>query len=181
MNYPYLYLTGDVCILWDMKYHTIRYTTLGLGLTTLLTLGAGCSSTTPTPTVTVNSTVEAATEETTVDDVVVDTTTDEPAVVEETVEATAPATQTFDIVAQQFEFTPATITVNQGDTVVLNLTTTDVPHGFSLSQFGVSATITPGKTKTVEFVADQAGSFTFSCSVVCGAGHAGMSGTLVVN
>lgn len=97
------------------------------------------------------------------------------------IEATVNETKTFDLVASQFAFTPETITVNQGDTVVLNLTTDDVPHGFSLPTFDVNATITPGKTQTVEFVADEAGSFTYTCSVACGAGHSSMRGTLVVN
>jgi cytochrome c oxidase subunit 2 len=34
---------------------------------------------------------------------------------------------------------------------------------------------------TVEFVADKAGTFTFSCSVYCGKGHRGMKGELVVS
>lgn len=96
---------------------------------------------------------------------------------DDTTEATI---QTFDVVATQFEFTPSTITVNKGDTVQLNLSSEDVPHGFALSAFNVSETLTPGKTKTVEFVADQAGTFTFSCNIVCGAGHSGMSGQLIV-
>ncbi|EKD79277.1 MAG: hypothetical protein ACD_41C00115G0001, partial [uncultured bacterium] len=56
----------------------------------------------------------------------------------------------------------------------------DVPHGFSLPEFDVSETITPGKTTTVEFVADTVGTFTFACNLVCGAGHTGMNGTLIV-
>ena len=102
-------------------------------------------------------------------------------VVAEDGEDTAAETKTFDVVASQFAFSPDTLTVNVGDTVVINLTSSDVPHGFSLSDFGISETITPGKTKTVEFVADQAGTFSFTCSVVCGAGHSGMRGSLVVN
>jgi cytochrome c oxidase subunit 2 len=93
---------------------------------------------------------------------------------------TVATTQTFDIVASQFEFTPGTITVQKGDTVVLNLSSEDVPHGFSLAQFDISETLTPGKTKTVEFVADTAGTFSFFCSIVCGSGHGSMTGQLVV-
>ncbi len=96
-------------------------------------------------------------------------------------DTTVNTTKTFDVVASQFSFSPSTVTVNQGDTVVINLTTEDVPHGFSLPDFDINETITPGKTTTVEFVADQTGSFSFSCSVACGAGHSSMRGTLVVN
>ena len=156
---------------------------LGLGLTTLFTLGAGCNTATETETDVDTSVEVEESDNSLLVPVDPDSDVDETVVVDEDadIEAATPTTQTFDIVAQQFEFSPSTITVNQGDTVVLNLTTADVPHGFSLSQFSVSETITPGKTKTVEFVADTAGTFTFSCTVVCGSGHTGMSGTLIVN
>lgn len=96
---------------------------------------------------------------------------------EETTEATV---QEFDVVASQFEFTPGTITVKKGDTVKLNLSSEDVPHGFSLAVFDISETLSPGKTTTVEFVADQAGTFNFICNIVCGSGHSGMTGQLIV-
>lgn len=86
----------------------------------------------------------------------------------------------FTITAQQFAYSPNSITVKAGDTVKLHLTTADVTHGFSLPEFNVSATLTPGKTTDVEFVADSAGTYTYSCNLVCGAGHAGMKGTLIV-
>lgn len=145
-------------------------TILGLGLTGLLALGAGCtatttnSNTTPTDITNVNAPAEV-----------------DKTIVEDDAGVGAETTQTFNIVAQQFSFSPSTITVNQGDTVVFNLTSIDVPHGFSLPQFNVSEIITPGETTTVEFVADTTGTFTFACSLVCGSGHAGMTGTLVVN
>ncbi len=90
-------------------------------------------------------------------------------------------TITVDMVAQKFEFIPGTITANQGDTVILNITSTDVEHGISIPEFGVNTTIPAGQTVTVEFVADQAGTFPFSCSVFCGGGHGNMKGTLIVN
>ena len=82
--------------------------------------------------------------------------------------------------AKQFEYSPSTITVKKGDRVKLLITSQDVTHGFSLPDFGVSATIEPGKTTTVEFTADKAGTFEFRCNVFCGTGHPNMKGTLVV-
>lgn len=93
----------------------------------------------------------------------------------------ATATKTFNITARQWEFDPSTITVDKGDSVTLNITSEDVTHGFSLPQFGVSKTLSPGATTTATFIADEAGTFTFSCSVSCGTGHSSMRGTLVVN
>lgn len=86
----------------------------------------------------------------------------------------------FGIVAKQFSFEPNTITVNKGDKVKLKITSTDVTHGFAINEFGVNEQLQPGKTVNVEFVADKSGTFTFYCSVICGAGHSGMRGQLIV-
>lgn len=91
------------------------------------------------------------------------------------------ATKNFDITAKQWAFVPSTITVDEGDSVTLNVTSTDVTHGLSIPDFGVSETLTPGKTTTVTFTANKAGTFSFFCSIFCGSGHSGMKGTLVVN
>ena len=86
----------------------------------------------------------------------------------------------FSIVAKKYEFVPGTITVNEGDTVVLNIESIDVEHGFALPTFGVNEQLSPGNEITVQFVADQKGTFSFFCNVYCGSGHSGMRGTLVV-
>jgi plastocyanin len=90
------------------------------------------------------------------------------------------ANQSFDITAKQFSFSPSTITVTEGDSVTLRLTSADVDHGFSLPAFGVSKQISAGATTSVTFTADTVGTHTFSCSVFCGSGHSGMKGSLVV-
>ncbi|MDA2936398.1 cupredoxin domain-containing protein [Patescibacteria group bacterium AH-259-L05] len=91
-----------------------------------------------------------------------------------------PQVKEFDITARRFMFEPNTITVNKGDTVKLNITSTDVTHGFAISEFGVNAILPRGGIKTVEFVASESGSYTMFCSVACGSGHFDMKGTLVV-
>lgn len=170
-----------------------------LGITALSALGAGCASTTTnTNSVTTeNTTADVALEvpvdvngnvnETVVADdaesvtsAVTDTDTETGVVKTNDSSTTKSTVQEFDVVASQFEFTPSTITVKKGDTVKLNLLSEDVPHGFSLAAFDINETLTPGKTITVEFVADQAGTFNFICNVVCGSGHSGMTGQLIV-
>jgi len=44
------------------------------------------------------------------------------------------ANKSFDITAQQWSFSPSTITVNEGDVVTMNVTSIDVSHGLSLIQ-----------------------------------------------
>ncbi len=102
--------------------------------------------------------------------------------------ATAPSEQVqptgeikeFEITARQFSFEPNVITVNKGDIVKLKITSADVTHGFAINEFNVNEQLEPGKTVNVEFVADKTGTFSFYCSIVCGAGHSGMRGQLVV-
>jgi len=87
-------------------------------------------------------------------------------------------------------WSPNTIVVNKGDTVVLKVTNPRGNyHSFSIPEFGVSTSMLDprGGTETVEFVADKAGTFTFSCGVPynpdkqwCDPDHAMMTGTLIV-
>lgn len=88
--------------------------------------------------------------------------------------------KTFSITAKQFEFSPSSITVNEGDTVRISITTKDATHGFVIPDFGINKVVNPGATVTVEFVADKKGTFSFRCSVYCGDGHGGMTGSLTV-
>lgn len=89
--------------------------------------------------------------------------------------------RTIDVVASRFQFEPATISVAQGDRVRLRLQSADRSHSFAIKAFRVKALIPKtGEAVTVEFVADQAGTFDFTCAEYCGSGHAGMKGRLVV-
>jgi cytochrome c oxidase subunit 2 len=89
--------------------------------------------------------------------------------------------KTIDVTASRFQFEPATISVAQGDNVRLRLHSADGTHGFAIKAFRVKALIpNGGETVTVEFVADQAGTFAFTCSEYCGTGHSRMKGKLVV-
>ena len=88
---------------------------------------------------------------------------------------------TFDVIASQFKFEPATITVAEGDTVRLRLRSADRTHGIGIKAFRVKAMIPKvGDTVTVEFVADRAGTFDITCSEYCGTGHRAMKGKLIV-
>ncbi|MFN7990584.1 MAG: cupredoxin domain-containing protein [Candidatus Micrarchaeia archaeon] len=84
------------------------------------------------------------------------------------------------VTAKQWEFVPNTITVDQGDTVKLTVSSADVAHGFALPEYGINERIEPGKPVVITFVADKSGEFGFRCSVMCGEGHRGQTGKLVV-
>jgi cytochrome c oxidase subunit 2 len=89
--------------------------------------------------------------------------------------------KTIDVTASRFQFEPASISVAEGDSVRLRLHSADRSHAFAIKAFRVKTLIPKGgETVTVEFVADQAGTFAFTCSEYCGTGHSAMKGTLVV-
>ncbi len=83
--------------------------------------------------------------------------------------------------AKKYEFSPAVIEVKQGEHIKLVITATDRDHGFECPQFHLNQRLKKGEPATVEFTADQAGTFPFHCSVVCGLGHHRMKGQIVVS
>ena len=82
--------------------------------------------------------------------------------------------------AGQFSYSPSTVRVQPGDTVTLELVSTDVVHGLYVDGYGAAVEADPGQTKSVTFVADRPGSFRFRCNVTCGAMHPFMIGKLQV-
>lgn len=81
-------------------------------------------------------------------------------------------------------FNPEHITVKQGDKVVWRLTNIeraiDAVHGFAVPAYNISASLEPGETIKVEFVADTPGTFPFYCSEFCSALHLEMMGYFMV-
>src|SRR5580658_2325969 len=82
--------------------------------------------------------------------------------------------------AVKYSFDPNTIRVKKGDPVKLVITATDRDHGFKLAAFHIEQKLPKGEAVTVEFTADQGGTFPFQCSVFCGLGHKKMTGQLIV-
>jgi plastocyanin len=97
----------------------------------------------------------------------------------------AAAARSFSITAKQWEFivSPSNFVVNQGDSVTIDITSIDVQHGFFIEHYfeQLSFFINKGQHRTVTFVANQPGTFTYFCTQgSCGIGHGNMSGTLTV-
>jgi cytochrome c oxidase subunit 2 len=91
-----------------------------------------------------------------------------------------PAGRVIQITAKNFQFSPDSITVKKGEPVVLEISSGDRKHGFSLRAFGVRSDVLPGKVSRIRFTPDKTGKFSFSCDVFCGDGHEEMTGTVVV-
>jgi heme/copper-type cytochrome/quinol oxidase subunit 2 len=96
------------------------------------------------------------------------------------VQSIAPQERIFRIEAGQFAYSPSELKVNPGDTVTIQLVSTDVVHGLYVDGYDISVEADPGQTATLAFIADKPGSFRFRCNVTCGAMHPFMIGKLNV-
>lgn len=90
------------------------------------------------------------------------------------------ATELIQLTAKQFAFVPDVIKIKQGTRVQLNVTSIDVPHGFSLPAYKILRELQPHVPTMIEFIASNSGTFEFVCSVYCGSGHGAMRGKLIV-
>jgi nitrous-oxide reductase len=81
-------------------------------------------------------------------------------------------------------FDPEHVKVKKGQKIKWTVTslesTHDGTHGFCVPSYNLAASIEPGETVTVEFVADKAGVFPFYCLEFCSALHLEMMGYLMV-
>lgn len=84
------------------------------------------------------------------------------------------------VTARKYEFAPNAIKAKRGDHIRLVITALDRDHGFKLEAFHIHQKLPKGEAVTVEFTADQAGTFPFECSDFCGLGHQRMKGQLTV-
>jgi len=92
----------------------------------------------------------------------------------------SPTERFFHIQAKDFAYQPATLRVNTGDHVTIQLTAQDVVHGLYIDGYGLEVIAEPGQPASLSFVAKRPGSFRLRCSVTCGALHPFMAGKLNV-
>lgn len=87
--------------------------------------------------------------------------------------------RSFNVTETATAFTPATIIVNQGDTVHINLTAEGGAYDFTQPDLGLKLALKSGQTKLVQFDAVSSGKFTFYCSS-CGGPAKGPVGYIEV-
>jgi len=76
------------------------------------------------------------------------------------------AVQTIEVEAGSFYYKPNEIRVKKGDKVRIVMNSVSMMHDFNIDELGVKLPIVQnGDTGTVEFVADQTGTFEYYCSV----------------
>ncbi|MBM3999353.1 MAG: Sec-dependent nitrous-oxide reductase [Planctomycetes bacterium] len=89
-----------------------------------------------------------------------------------------------DMIAIRSHFEPEHVQVRQGQKVKWTITnmerTIDATHGFCIPSYNIEASLEPGETVTIEFVAEKEGVFPFYCLEFCSALHLEMVGYLLV-
>ncbi len=85
------------------------------------------------------------------------------------------------LTVRRFEYSKNVIVLKKGQPVVIEITSLDVPHGFSVPEFNVRVDmVLPGKVSRVRFTPDKEGAFAYLCDILCGAGQEQLEGRLFV-
>jgi len=85
------------------------------------------------------------------------------------------------ILAKDWAFTPATITLKLDQKVKLEFVATEGLHGITIPELGIDDVVNIGTTPSeVEVTPTKLGTFEAHCAVFCGAGHANMILTIKV-
>jgi cytochrome c oxidase subunit II len=112
--------------------------------------------------------------------------------------AAAPAVQVIEMSGDKYAFSPAEIHVKRGTRVQLKLHSVDKEHGIKIDAYAEGAKkdgppglrfegkndtgkVVKGAEGTLEFVAEQPGTYRFECSIFCGFGHGRMKGKITVD
>ncbi len=86
----------------------------------------------------------------------------------------------FEVRAEDYKFIPETITVNQGDRVIIKALSIDKDHGLGIKAYNIKQDMPKGTWVTIEFTADKKGEFSIHCTKFCGWKHFWMKGKLIV-
>jgi cytochrome c oxidase subunit 2 len=81
---------------------------------------------------------------------------------------------------KKFEYIPPSITLKKGEPVIIELSSLDRLHGFSVQTLNLHADVPPNKTVRVAVTPDTVGTHEIACDIFCGTGHEGLRGSIVV-
>ena len=92
----------------------------------------------------------------------------------------APAPQVVKMTVKKFEYSVKEIHAKKGVPLMIEITSEDRLHGFSIPDFGVRGDVNKGKVTKIAFTPDKAGTFEYLCDIFCGYGHGDVNGKLIV-
>lgn len=84
------------------------------------------------------------------------------------------------VVAQAWTFNPRVLEVPVGSKVTIYVTSSDLQHGFKVTDTNINMQIVPGQVSKLVYTFDTVGEFPYLCTEYCGTGHATMYGTVKV-
>lgn len=85
-------------------------------------------------------------------------------------------TRVIDVEARRFEFTPSTITVQQGEKVALRVNNIDTTH----NAYFASMDTTTDEAGNIVLDTSTPGTYEFACATMCGGGHREMKWVVIV-
>lgn len=84
------------------------------------------------------------------------------------------------VLSQAWSFSPREIVIPQGSTIDIYVTSSDLQHGFKITDTNVNMMVVPGQVSKLSMEFDDIGEFPYLCTEYCGQGHAAMFGTVKV-
>ncbi len=87
--------------------------------------------------------------------------------------------QVVKLVAQRFHYTPNAFEVKAGQPLLLEITSLDFVHGFSIPDLKMRADLVPGVVTRMRLNIDKPGVYDFLCDNFCGSGHEEMNGRII--
>ena len=88
--------------------------------------------------------------------------------------------RSFSLTASRYSFEPDVLDVRLNDVVRLTITSEDIAHSFTVDAYRIQKRVPPGGSTTFEFRAEEAGRFSYYCSMRAESGCAEMRGELIV-
>jgi len=84
------------------------------------------------------------------------------------------------VAVAKFAFSVVEIRATKGETLILDLSSSDFVHGFSIPELGTRVDVPPGKAVELTLRALPAGRYVYLCDNFCGEEHDRMTGVLAV-
>ena len=84
------------------------------------------------------------------------------------------------VLSQTWSFSPRELIVPIDAEVDIYVTSSDLQHGFKITDTNINMQIVPGQVSKLSFTFDEIGEFPYLCTEYCGQGHAAMFGTVKV-
>ncbi|MGE0726919.1 MAG: cytochrome c oxidase subunit II [Acidimicrobiia bacterium] len=84
------------------------------------------------------------------------------------------------VLSQAWSFSPRELVVPVGATVDIYVTSSDLQHGFKVTDTNINMQVVPGQVSKLSYTFETVGEFPYICTEYCGQGHAAMFGTVKV-